>query len=601
MVLKVCCLLMVLGVSGAPGAAGAPQGPAAGEQRTITGQVVDAGTGRPVSAALVTLVLAKTEGLPVLTGTDGRFQFRVSPQDASYTLTARKGGYAEGASGRLRIGGAAQPVKVSALTPSVNVTIRMWKLGAITGTVMDEAGEPVVNVQVRALLRSTVASGKSFAPVGVIAMTDDRGVYRVSDLLPGEYLMMTSPPAVSLKPTALSSMARPNQATRQYLFLFGGPGAAFLEVGDAWLALGRGTPLPPPLRNGRLRVYPLTFHPSAVSPTQASRIMLRSGEERVSVDIQLAPVPAARVSGLLVNASGPSADAMLRLVPAGFDEVPADLLAAESATDPSGGFAFAGVAPGQYTLRVRGRVPNAGVFDSSWLALPLTVSGDDIDGLVATLSAPLRVRARMQFDGSSPPPAMPENVRFTSLPFSLESAASVPETMTIGAAAIEQGAIVVGYPPGRYRVHVTNSPAGWMFKSAMLNGVDVSETPFDLTKDVDDLVLNFTDRWSGISGSVQGAGADTASVIVFAADTQIWQTAGPSSRRFKNVRASSDGQFGISSLPPGDYYVIAVREEDAADWRDPAVLDVLARTATRVTILDGEHRTMDLQLREVRR
>ena len=143
-------VLMVLMVLGAGGAAGATQVPAAGEQRTITGQVVDAATGRPVSAATVSLILAKIEGLPVITGADGRFVFRVSPQDASYTLTARKGGYAEGASGRLRIGGTAQPVKVSALTPSVDMRIRMWKLGAITGTVIDEAGEPVVGVQVRA-------------------------------------------------------------------------------------------------------------------------------------------------------------------------------------------------------------------------------------------------------------------------------------------------------------------------------------------------------------------------------------------------------------------------------------------------------------------
>ena len=67
------------------------------------------------------------------------------------------------------------------------------------------------------------------------------------------------------------------------------------------------------------------------------------------------------------------------------------------------------------------------------------------------------------------------------------------------------------------------------------------------------------------------------------------------------MRASTAGQFGLSSLPPGDYYAIAIREENAADWRDPAILDVLARAATRVTILEGEHRTVDLQVREVRR
>jgi hypothetical protein len=47
--------------------------------------------------------------------------------------------------------------------------------------------------------------------------------------------------------------------------------------------------------------------------------------------------------------------------------------------------------------------------------------------------------------------------------------------------------------------------------------------------------------------------------------------------------------------------VAAVREEDAADWRDPSFLDALARVAARITILEGEHKSIDLQIREVRR
>jgi hypothetical protein len=200
-----------------------------------------------------------------------------------------------------------------------------------------------------------------------------------------------------------------------------------------------------------------------------------------------------------------------------------------------------------------------------------------------------------------PPPPPPADGRFTSLPYSLEREGNAPATMSVGAASIEQGAVVFGYPPGRYRVRVANSPRGWMFKSAMLNGVDVSETPFDLARDVDDLVLTFTDRWSGMSGSVQGAGGDAATVLVFPADAQAWTAAGPASRFFKNVRATASRQFGIGSLPPGDYYAIAVRDEDAADWRDPAALEAFARNAVRVTILEGEHKTIDLQVREARR
>jgi len=170
-----------------------------------------------------------------------------------------------------------------------------------------------------------------------------------------------------------------------------------------------------------------------------------------------------------------------------------------------------------------------------------------------------------------------------------------------GALTDDGGFTVTGPTPGRYRIRVSNSPPGWMFKAALLNGIDVSETPFEFTKDISDLVLVYTDRWSGISGTVQGEGADAATVLVYTTDAQAWNDPGASSRRLRSARATAAGQFGISSLPPGDYYVAAVREEDAADWRDPSFLDALARVATRFTILEGEHRSIDLQVREVRR
>jgi hypothetical protein len=160
--------------------------------------------------------------------------------------------------------------------------------------------------------------------------------------------------------------------------------------------------------------------------------------------------------------------------------------------------------------------------------------------------------------------------------------------------------VVIGYRPGRYRVRVPDSPASWMFKTAMLNGIDVSETPFDLSRDVTDLVLTFTDRWSGLGGVVQGTGSDGAAIFVFPTDAGKWTTGGGSPRRLRAARASARGQFGVSSLPPGDYYVVAVPEEPPGDWRDPAVLEALARIATPVTILEGEHKTIDLRVREVR-
>ena len=85
--------------------------------------------------------------------------------------------------------------------------------------------------------------------------TDDRGVYRVS-LLPGEYVVMTALPAPSVQSTTFSDVARTGRGNGELAVLFGPPTSPFLEVGDAWLALGRGMVLPPPPRGGRVQIYP---------------------------------------------------------------------------------------------------------------------------------------------------------------------------------------------------------------------------------------------------------------------------------------------------------------------------------------------------------
>jgi hypothetical protein len=289
----------------------------------------------------------------------------------------------------------------------------------------------------------------------------------------------------------------------------------------------------------------------------------------------------------------------VQLVPARGEELPLDSLAPVSVSDAMGAFVFAAVVPGQYTLRATQVLGAHSGEQLHWVELPITVSGDNIDGVTAVLAPPLHVTARMQFDGNGEHPVQ-QTGRFTNA-FSLEPI-DRPPTPVPTAGTISDGAVTLsGYLPGRYRVRVANSPAGWMFKSAMLNGVDVSETPFDLTRDVTDVVLMFTDRWSGISGRAQGAEADGATVVVFTTDAQKWAAAGSNPRRLRSARANARGEFGISSLPPGDYYVTAIRDEDAGDWRDPAVLEALARGATQITIMEGEHKTLDVPVQEIRR
>ena len=475
---------------------------------------------------------------------------------------------------------------------TADVAIRVWKHAAIGGTITDEAGEPVVGLQVRVLANTLTGGRRRFNSVGG-TVTDDRGAYRITNLVPGDYKVVASPPLVSISVSAMNDAMRTKGGVGDGAEIAAAIGAGRgVQIGDAMMSVGRGIAVPPPPVNGRVQVYPPTYHPSTLAAAQAPLITVGAGEDRSGIDIQLQPVTTARVSGTVIFPSGAPSMAVVRLVPVVGDELDYGGYAPLTATDMQGVFVFPAVVPGQYKLQTSAR--QAG--DGLWANVPIAVGGDQ-ENVAVALSPGLSIAGRIEFDGNAP---RPERVQVTVVAEAIDGqgASTLPGAASPSTSGTEFA--LKGHVGGRYLLRIPASPAGWMFKSATLNGVDVSETPFELSRDVSDVVVTFTDRWTGLSGVVQGAGAAGASVVVFPTDAQAWSQYGSNPRRLKSARADAQGRFGISSLPPGDYYAAAIRDEDSAEWRDPKNLDALARSATRVSIGDGEHRTLDLRLREIR-
>jgi len=57
------------------------------------------------------------------------------------------------------------------------------------------------------------------------------------------------------------------------------------------------------------------------------------------------------------------------------------------------------------------------------------------------------------------------------------------------------------------------------------------------------------------------------------------------------------GEFTFNGLPAGDYLVAAADDATMADWPRASTVAALAARATRVTVLDGEQKTVDLVVR----
>jgi hypothetical protein len=148
-------------------------------------------------------------------------------------------------------------------------------------------------------------------------------------------------------------------------------------------------------------------------------------------------------------------------------------------------------------------------------------------------------------------------------------------------------------------IQVRGSIPGWTFAGAMRGSVDLSDVPFELSADLDDVVIRFSDRPSLLRGSVRtpaGEADASAQVLVFPAAAASAERT-DSTRRLRATRVGADGAYSINGLPAGEYLVVAVPDEMAADFPSAALLKSLLPRAMRVTVPANGTVTRDLSIR----
>jgi protocatechuate 3,4-dioxygenase beta subunit len=649
----------------------AAQAPAAGGSQTppppstglIVGQVIDASSGRPVAGAIVAIqgggrpgAAAMTSpeaelrmievGLaargggpagppPVMTGSDGRFVFRDLAK-GNYGLTAIVPGYTPGTYGRRRPEGPGRQVELADNERVTDLVVRVWKYASISGTVVDEAGEPAVGMSVRAMRRVN-AGGRRRWNINTTATTDDRGIYRLPNLVPGEYLVLlpatsTTVPVANVdayyraimsgSTAELTRMRMESQAPI--------PTGAGLRVGDLQLQTSGAARVhagPAPSTDGRLFIYPTVFYPTASRADQASVLTIGSGEQRMTVDFQLKLTPTSRVSGSIAGPDGPAANTGVRLLPAGADDFATDSGAevAVTSSDAEGRFTFLGVPPGQYIARAY-RVPRpelnfieSGTFvggvpvgappapptsmagPTYFAEVPVSVGDSDLSGVNLVFRPGARVSGHVVFDGTAPAPPAQRLQQLIVTLGGVDSRSFVPSTSA--ARLTPDGQFTTaGYAPGRYTFNLGAPGPEWTLRSVMVNGVNILERPLELgTDDITGAVVTFTDRVTELSGTVTGDAAltDGATVIVFPADYQTWIANGLSTRRTVSTVASKTGTYSLRVPLPGNYLVAAIGADTPPD-QDPEFYAALAKFATRISFSEGDKGSLPLTLGRIR-
>jgi protocatechuate 3,4-dioxygenase beta subunit len=549
----------------------------------IGGRVLAADTGRPVKHARVTVSGGGggfgRQSRSTSTDEQGRYQI-ADLVGGSYTIMASRSGFVNAIYGQRRPLHPGTPVDLADGQQLSGIDIRITRGGVITGRIVDEDGEPIARGLVTVQRYQYVNGQRQLVAAGG-DQSDDRGVYRVFGLPPGDYF-------VSGNASGLIDVLGRGMPGLAAVLGGGGPGAGSNPVGR-----GRGgffgvTEDPEPTG------YAPTYYPGVISSAEAAKVSVGPGQEVTGIDFQVQLVATATVSGLVTGADGPAAVMLIPTDAGGM--IRAETLRGSAGWD--GTFSIPNVPPGRYTAAAQS---GARWEDPKIGTVPLTVSGQNITGLTIAMQDGVTLSGNITVESSgTPAPAdysgfridMPE---VDPLPLVGGPGRGGGPNAT-GARAEKNGTFSIGNVfPGRHYVRVTTQ-GNWTLKSVQMGASDVTDQAVEVHagQDVDNVTVVLTDRATDLSGTVRdgvGNPVSGATVIVFSADPQYWRA---QSRRIQAVRTGATGAYRMHGLPPGDYQVVAVDDVENGEWYDPTYLDGIKDRARSISIDEGEKKALDV-------
>jgi protocatechuate 3,4-dioxygenase beta subunit len=589
-------------------------GAAAVGTATITGVVVVSGTGVPARRSRVTITSQEARMTRnTVADENGRFAFSNLPA-GRYSLTAAKPGHIASSYGQSRPGLPGTPIQLDD-GQKFEARLQITRGGVLTGVVLDEDGDAIPGIQVRAL-RYVRQNGQRTLRGENIASTDDRGIYRIFGLQPGDYLLAA---------TARNTGDVPNpEAMRAQVQTFRDRAAALgqsdMPRADAFIARLEEIQAAAASDGAAPATgYAPIYYPGTVALAQAGAVTLGPGEERAGLDFQLQRVAVARVEGLVVTATGQAAQ-NIQVTLSEINQPAPGVGNSSARVDNEGRFRFSNVAPGRYRIAARGIVGGGrgrGAVESGpfaggagrrgmvpagadtlrlWAAAEISVDGRNINDIALALQPGVSASGRIVFQGSLPPPADLTQIRVNVIPADAGPARELSAPV-VGRVDPSGKFTIDGITPGRYRLNASGAERGWVLDAAVVDGQDSLDFPFEIkSENVGAAVITFTDRRSELSGALtdeRGQPALGYTIVLFPADERFRT---PDSRRIRTARPGTDGRFMFGVVPPGDYKLAPVVDVEPGSWYDPTFLEQLDITALRVSIADGEQKIQNMRV-----
>ena len=472
----------------------------------ILGRVLSAETGAPIRRAQVRIMGPEIGSKAALTDAQGRYEFKDLPA-GRFTLNTLKSGYVSVQYGQTRPHESGRPIELADKQDVEKADISMPRGSVISGRIVDEFGEPVADAMVSAMRQTWMNGRRRLVPAGRPGQTNDLGQFRMYGLPPGDY--------------SVSAMLRNAEM-------------AMFDVAGAVVPGG-------PSGSTPASGYAPTYFPGTSAPAEAQKVTLAVGQEAQQTDFALLPVRLSRVSGIVVTSDGkPVESAMINMVPLSRSgEVGTMMMMSGSArTTKDGQFTVNGVAPGEYLLNARSmRITTSegggnmmftatmgGSDDAEFAALPLTVAGEDLSNVVVVTSRGATAAGRLSFEGGTRPASV-AGIRITAFPADPSDGPMMGGGSS--ATAKEDGAFELKGLAGHRLIRAGNLPQGWMLKTVLVNGKDITDTgaEFKGGEHGASIEVVVTSKVTEVNGAVtlsNGTPMKDYTLVVFSYDPQQW-------------------------------------------------------------------------------
>ncbi len=485
----------------------------------IEGQVSHLAIGAPLKKANVRLVGLggrQAGGMPNMstkeTDEQGRFVF-AGLEAGRYNLSAERSGFLRQNYGGRKYATSGTPIPLGQDQHLKDILFKLSPQSVIVGKVLDEDGDPVSNVQVRALKYAYRGGKKQWSPVAN-GQTSDIGEYRIPNLDPGRYLVSTN---------------------------FRNSSANMMQ-----------TPSNDPLPDTPDMMYGATYYPSTLDSSNAVSVDVGPGGEIRGIDIRLRKTRVFRIRGKVVNAASGRGMVMVMLTP---KEGGGPAPGVSPARPPDNRFEIRGVAPGSYVVHAQLGNGNQGTVAFQ----EVQVSNNHVDGVVLTVAPGNDVPGAIKVEDAAAPLNTPNLSVFLrpSTPMGGAPRARVGDDLKF---------TLKNVAPLHYSISVSGVPDTCFVKSIRYGGQEVPEDGIDITTGgTIDVTLSAT------AGEVSGAAVDKEGKPVTGAIMTLIPRDGPPTA-IQSRSADEKGGVTFKGLKPGEYRLIAWEDIPPGAAQDPEFL-----------------------------